>query len=176
MPIDPERLKAMAGTVKKQIGRADVILKNMNRFAHSIDQTFTETDLTQTVELIFALTARFAAMRGVRIDLHLTENEVKFRTAPYLLMNLLWLCLDFSMSASGDQKQIAVIIEETKDDIRIQIEQLTDLPGMASKTFPSDREKHLLEMLAAELTIEIENEKIALRLPKKLDELTIIRG
>ncbi|MGD8291766.1 MAG: sensor histidine kinase, partial [Desulfobacterales bacterium] len=37
-PIDPSRLIKMADAVKKQVGRADEILKNMNRFAHSIDQ------------------------------------------------------------------------------------------------------------------------------------------
>ena len=38
-PLDPARLKLMAAAVQKQIGRADVILKNMNRFAHSFDET-----------------------------------------------------------------------------------------------------------------------------------------
>ena len=54
-PIDPDRLKRMAATVQKQIGRGDEILKNMNRFAHSIDETVAEVDLNQTIELIIAL-------------------------------------------------------------------------------------------------------------------------
>ncbi|CAB1056896.1 FIG00602868: hypothetical protein [Olavius sp. associated proteobacterium Delta 1] len=169
VPIDPERLKSMAEGVKKQIARADVILKNMNRFAHSIDHIFTEIDLTQTVELIIALTARFAAMRGIEVVLQLPEKEVKFQTSPYLMMNLLWLCLDYSMSACGDSKHIELVAEETKDDIRIQIKGLERLSDMASTTFPSDREKHLLEILAAELAIEIENKKIVLRLPRNLE-------
>ena len=39
-PIDPARLKIMAATVQKQIGRADEILKKMNR-KYSVEQ-FTE--------------------------------------------------------------------------------------------------------------------------------------
>lgn len=169
VPIDPERLKSMAEGVKKQIARADVILKNMNRFAHSIDHIFTEIDLTQTVELIIALTARFAPMRGIAVVLQLPEKEVKFQTSPYLMMNLIWLCLDYSMSACGDSKHIELVAEETKDDIRIQIKGLERLSDMASTTFPSDREKHLLEILAADLAIEIENKKIVLRLPRNLE-------
>ena len=164
MPIDPARLKAMAGAVKKQIGRADVILKNMNRFAHSIDQPFTVVDLTQTIELIVSLTARFADMRGVKVDLQLPEKEVIFKTAPYLLMNLLWLCLDFSMSASGDEKRVELVAEETKEGLRIQIRRLSNLSEALSESFPSEREKHLLEMLAADLTIEVEREEIELRI------------
>ncbi|MEJ2283420.1 MAG: histidine kinase dimerization/phospho-acceptor domain-containing protein, partial [Desulfobacterales bacterium] len=37
-PIDPARLKKMSETVKKQVARADEILKNMNRFAHTSDE------------------------------------------------------------------------------------------------------------------------------------------
>ena len=104
-PIDPARLKAMADAVKKQIGRADGIIKNMNRLAHSIDQTVTNVELNETIHLLVGLTARFAVMRGVQVDLQLPENPVTFQTAPFFLMNLLWLCLDFSMSASGDEKK-----------------------------------------------------------------------
>ena len=86
IPIDPARLKVMAVAVKKQIGRADGIIKDMDRFAHSIDQTTTTVDLAQTIELVMALTARFAAMRGVQVNLRLPENPVTFQTAPFLLM------------------------------------------------------------------------------------------
>ena len=81
-PLDPARMKMIAAAVKKQIGRADGIIKNMNLFAHSVDQTITTVDLNETLELIIALTARFAAMRGVQVDLQSPENPVKFQTAP----------------------------------------------------------------------------------------------
>ena len=44
-PIDPERLIKMAATVKRQIGRADGIIKNMNRFAHSADHPVETVDV-----------------------------------------------------------------------------------------------------------------------------------
>ena len=72
--IDPERLKAMADAVKKQIRRADDIIKNMNRFAHSTDHAVTTVDLNETIELFTALTARFAAMKSVKVDLQLPSN------------------------------------------------------------------------------------------------------
>ena len=167
--IDPARLVKMAATIKKQIGRADDIIKNMNSFAHSIDQTVTTVDLNETVELIVALTARFAAMKNVQVDLQLPQNPLKIKTAPYRLMNLLWLCLDFSMDASGELKQIEVVAEETNDDIRIQLKRLTGLTEMVSNTFPSEREKQLLDMLEATLTIESEDQRIVLRLAKNLE-------
>ena len=168
-PIDPARLKIMAAAVKRQVGRADEILKNMNQFAHSIDQTTLTVDLDQMFELFIALTARFAAMRGVRVDLQLPASPLTIPTAPYYLMNLLWLCLDFSMSASGDEKRVELVVKETENSIQIRFQRLPGLSAALLETFPSDREKNLLAVLGADLTAEPEREEIALRLLKKID-------
>ena len=167
-PIDPARLKIMAATLKKQVGRADGIIMNMNRLAHSIDQTVTTADLDQTIELVIALTARFAAMRGVKVDLQLPANPLTIKTAPFYLMNLLWLCLDFSMSASGDEKQVELVVEETENSVRIRFRRLAGLSAALLETFPSDREKNLLAVLEAALTTESERAEVVLRLSKNI--------
>ena len=168
-PLDPARLKIMAAAVKKQVGRADGILKNMNRLAHSIDQTITTVDLDQTIELVIALTARFAAMQGVKVDLQLPASPLTISTAPFYLMNLLCLCLDFSMSASGDEKRVELVVEETENSVRIRFRRLAGLSEALLETFPSDREKILLAVLEAALTAEPEREEVVLRLLKNID-------
>jgi len=168
-PIDPARLKLMAATVQRQVGRADEILKNMNRFAHSIDETMAEVDLNQTIELFMALTNRFTAMRGVRVDLQLPENTLTIPTAPFFLMNLLWLCLDFSMTASGDDKRVELVVQETKNSVRIRFRRLAGLREALSETFPSEREKDLLAVLTADLTAKPERAEVVLRLSKNID-------
>lgn len=170
-PIDPARLKIMAATLKKQVGRADGIIMNMNRLAHSIDQTVTTADLDQTIELVIALTARFAAMRGVKVDLQLPANPLTIKTAPFYLMNLLWLCLDFSMSASGDEKQVELVVEETENSVRIRFRRLAGLSEALLETFPSDREKNLLAVLEAALTADPERAEVVLRLAKNIGEI-----
>jgi signal transduction histidine kinase len=168
MPIDPGRLKTMAEKVKLQISRADGIIKNMNRLAHSIDETITTVDLDQTIELVMALTARIAAMRGVKVDLQLPGSPLTIPTAPFFLMNLLWLCLDFSMSASGDEKRVELVVEETKNSVRIRFRRLAGLSEALLENFPSEREKNLLDVLEADLTVEHGREEIALRLLKNM--------
>ena len=167
-PLDPARLKMMAAAVKKQVGRADVIIKNMNRLAHSIDQTITTVDLDQTIELVIALTARFAAMRGVKVDLQLPVSRLTISTAPFYLLNLLCLCLDLSMSASGDEKRVELVVEETETSVLIRFRRLTGLSEGLLETFPSDREKNLLDVLAADLAVNHGRKEIALRLLKDI--------
>jgi signal transduction histidine kinase len=164
VPFDPARLRTMAQAVKKQIGRADAIISNMNRFAHSTDQTITTVDLAQTIEIVLAVTARFAVMRGIQIVWQLPENPVALRTAPFLLMNLVWLCLEFSMSAGGDEKQLDLVAEETAGGVRIRFRRLAGLTEALLKTFPSEPEKILLEALGADLTTEPERKEMVLRL------------
>ena len=69
IPLNPERLKTLAETVMTQIKRADVIVKNMNKFAHSVDDAKKTVDVREVLELVRALSSRFAAMRGVVLDL-----------------------------------------------------------------------------------------------------------
>ena len=108
MAIDPARLKKMAGALANQVGRADGILKNMDQFAHSIDKTIIDVDLNEIIKLLIALADRFAAMRSVAVETDLSENLIKIRTSPFLLMNLLWLCLDFAMDACGAGHTVVV--------------------------------------------------------------------
>jgi len=165
-PLDPARLKLMSAALKNQVSRADEILHNMNRFAHTIDATLAEVDLNQTIELFMALADRFIVMGGFKVDLQLPDRPLKIPTAPYFLINLLWLCLDFAMSASGDEKRVELVVEETGTGVRIRFRRLTGLTEELWKTFHSEREKKLLEMLAADLTATPERREIVLDLTK----------
>jgi signal transduction histidine kinase len=164
VPFDPPRLKKMAESVKKQVSRADTIIRNMNRFAHSTDQFVATVDLAQTVETVLAVTARFAAMQGIKIELQLPENPIELQTRPFFLMNLIWLCLEFSMSAAGDEKQVELVAEEADGGARIRFRRLVGLGEALLDTFASDCEQNLCEMLAAELTVERESEELVLDL------------
>jgi len=166
VPLEPARLKTMAAGVKKQISRADAIIGNMNRFAHSTDQPLATVDLAQTIETVIAVTVRFALMQGIRIDLQLPQNPVKLQTAPFFLMNLIWRCLEFSMSAAGDEKQVELVAEAAPGGVRIRFRRLAGLTDVLGDAFPSEREKNLLEMLEAELTVDTERNEIVLELTK----------
>ena len=167
VPFDAARLKKMADAVKKQISRADTIIRNMNRFAHSTDQTAVTVDLAETIETVMAVTARFAAMRGIKIELQLPEKPVALQTAPFFLMNLIWLCLEFAMSAAGDEKTVELVAEAADGRVRIRFRRLAGLTEALLDTFASDREQNLREMLAAEFKIELEPQEIVLELTNK---------
>jgi C4-dicarboxylate-specific signal transduction histidine kinase len=163
-PIDASRLITMAAAVKRQVGRADEILKNMNRFAHSIDQTTEIVALDRTIDLVIALNARLAAMRHVKVDLQRPVAPLTIQTSSFYLINLLSLCLDFAMSASGDEKRVEIFAEEADSSVQIRFRRLADLEKALLEPFPSDREQRLMTALKACLTAEPGAAEMVLRL------------
>lgn len=165
-PVDPERIKTLAGKIMKQVQRADGVVKNMNKFAHSIDETVKAVDLGETIEFVAALAARFASMRGVVLETEPSARPVTATTVPFVLQNLIWLCLDFAMGVAGEGKTVNLIAEETKHGPRIRFTRLQSLAEAPRDMFPAEREKALLSSLQAELSADLEAGELVLSLGK----------
>jgi signal transduction histidine kinase len=169
MPLDPDRLKKMASTMIRQVSRGDELTKKMNRLAHTIDDAIAIVELKELIELFMALTDRLTAMRKISVEAKLSVNPLRIKTSPFFLMDLLWLCLDFAMAASGDIKQIELITEQTKNSVIIRFTQLAGLSVSAKQIFPSEREKCLLGLLAADMTVDAGRGEILLKLPENIE-------
>lgn len=167
--IEPQRLKNMSRTVMKQVSRADAIMKNMNRLAHSVDESIKTIDLNDILELLVALSHRFADMRDVTVDPKLGESPIMVRTSPFLLMNLLWLCLDFAMDAAGEDEIVELVTQKTEAGIQVFFKRLGGLAEAPLKPFPAEPEKRLLDLLRAELEVSAENQEIVIRLAGDID-------
>ena len=162
--IEPQRLINMSRTVMKQVARADEIVKNMNRLAHSVDDSLKPIDLNDLLKLLVALSDRFASMRGVAVQPKLNESPVKLRTSPFFLMNLLWLCLDFAMDAAGEDKTVELVTPKTESGIQVCFKRLGGLAGAPLKGFPAEHEKGLCDLLRAELEVNPGNQEIVVRI------------
>lgn len=168
MAIDPGRLKTLAEKVVKQVWRADGFVKNMSRFAHSVDEPVVNVDLNEILELVKMLSSRFVSMRGVTLKPEPSTNPVVVTTNPFLLENLVWLCLDFAMEVAGSGKTVGIITEETKDCARIRFTHIEGLKEASTDTFPTEQANALLEALKGELTLDTGIGELVLTLPKAI--------
>jgi signal transduction histidine kinase len=169
MPLDPERLNSLAGKVIQQVRRAEGIVKNMNRFAHSVDESLKSVNLGDVVGLIATLSGRLASMRGVTVEPKPAEVPVTINTNPFFLENLIWLCLDFAMDAAGAGKTIDIIPVKTEDGAQIRFMQVEDLAKAPPDKFPTEREKALLDLLKADLSADVEVGELVITLPRDID-------
>ena len=112
-PLDPERVNALAVRIMDQVKRADGLLKSMNRFAHSVDDSLKKVDLNEILQLLADLSVRFAAMAGTTLDVRPSSDPVEIETSPFGLLNALFLCLEVAMTAAGRGRSIDLRPEKT---------------------------------------------------------------
>ncbi len=108
LPLDPARLKSLAASIGKQIQRADGIIRNMNRFAHSADEAVKCIDLGETLALTVALSSRLAAMKSVTLNFIPPPQPIFATTRLFYLENLVWLCLKEFIESTAVAKEITL--------------------------------------------------------------------
>lgn len=171
MPLDVERLQSLIGRIHNQVGRADQIVKNMNRFAHTVDVEVSTVQLEDHLQLLIALSNRLATMRGVAVHFAPEEVRLTLTTSPFLLQLLLWSCLELSMSVCGAGKRIEVRTEEDPKSVRISFSGLDDLTAWPSEAFPVKRLEELpTRELQARIGADVEGRALLIELPKSISK------
>ena len=168
MTIDVERLKALARKTRKQVKRADTIITKMNDFAHSVDESKEKVNIGEILVFMAALSERLAAMRGVKIRVVPPERPITITTNPFLLENIIWLCLDFAMDVAGKGKTVELDTEEAGKSINIRFAELKGLAETADPMFPSDIENALLIALGGRIVTDQDAGIMVLALPKEI--------
>lgn len=110
--LDMEKFQAVCAKVRRQTQRADGIIKNMNRFSHSVDQDVKRLDLNELIILVRALIDRLAAMRGVSLEETRANEAVWVTTNPFLLTRQIWACIDFAMSVAAPEKKVQILVTD----------------------------------------------------------------
>lgn len=162
VPVDPQRLKVQAEKITDQVRRADGIVKNMNRFAHSIDETMKSIDLAETVEFVKMLSARIASISEITLEAPPPEETMTLNTNPFLLQNLIWLCIDFAIRKVGSGKTVTLLTEGTEKGGKIRFVRLEGLTDGSTEEFPGARERAMMQALGADLVVDIQAGEITL--------------
>ncbi len=147
-----ERVTAVTKTIARQVGRSNIIMKNLNRFAHSTDSYIAHGNLEETLALIVALTDRQAAMKNINTTLQ-CPPDIAFSTYLIILESLVYLTLLtlFQTSTEGSTLSIEVIDETPKITICFTIQSGAAHP---LTSYPDDDQKLLSEQIAASCRIE----------------------
>lgn len=168
VPIDPERIKSIAVKIQEQIRRADRIVKKMNTFAHSGDESKRQVDLREMVAFMAALSERLASMRNVTLQFAPPDNPLTITTHPFLLENIFWLCLDFAMDATGPGKTVILHVDGSEKKVLIAFSELNDLSETRVSEFPSDVENALIQALGGQIAVDVKKGRIVIHLPRTI--------
>jgi hypothetical protein len=89
---------------------------------------------------------------------------INIQTSPFLLLNALFLCLEFAIKAAGQSQCIELKPQKTDTSTRIYFSPLPGIDRMSDDSWPSTQVPELLETLTASFIIDTEAESAALDL------------
>ncbi|MBI5895626.1 MAG: sensor histidine kinase [Desulfobacterales bacterium] len=165
--IDPARFKTVATRIEDQVARADGIIKNLNRFAHSVDDPVKVLDLNELAGLLGVLSQREAAMRQVTLHVCPESATTTVTTAPYLLLTLLGRCLSVCLQYMGAGKALAVRVTKEGAGGRISFESLDAAALATAGTFPGENESALLSAVGADYHLDGTQGRMAITLSNR---------
>ncbi|MDK9707166.1 MAG: hypothetical protein OEL83_08955 [Desulforhopalus sp.] len=161
--IDPERLNKACQQFSKQIERADEIMKNMSSFAHSVDSFTADINLYEVANLVANLAGRKAAMRKLTIRVDTPKAPVIISGNPFLLQNLIWLCLEFAIGATDAGATLHCSAGKEDTRVSLRIGGISGLGGDFSARMPAGH-KDLLAALGAELSADLNRQELVVHL------------
>jgi K+-sensing histidine kinase KdpD len=162
--IDTARLKRLAVDVKAQVRHGDGIISGMNRFAHSVDSTAVRWDLLEAMELLAALSLRFVSMQGLAFKVSRPSDRAAVTTLPFLLLNLLWLCLEHAMTLAGDGRTVELTAERTADGACFRFCNLQGLKSGPAVPFPNEAARCLCDALNAEISKNVPANEVVVKI------------
>jgi C4-dicarboxylate-specific signal transduction histidine kinase len=107
-PLATERIKDISQRVARQVQRADLILKKLNRLSHSVDLTREMIDLEKAVIFVLDLAGRILEMQGVMVEIISPLSPMVVDTNLFYLQNAIWLAIDMACCCVAKEKQVRI--------------------------------------------------------------------
>jgi len=163
--IPPERVRSATEIIVKQVERSNIIMKNLNRFAHSADTYLAHGNLEETLSLIVSLTNRQAAMKNIKTNLS-CPPDITISTNLVFLESLIYLTLLTLFQNSEDGSTVLIQVIDDAPDITICLK-LKNEDDLSPIAYPDDDQKLLAEQIQASLSQE--KNSLLLSFPASVD-------
>ncbi|MEW5908409.1 MAG: hypothetical protein AB1659_01260 [Thermodesulfobacteriota bacterium] len=159
---DLKRFETLAGRIVDQVKRADKLLKNINLFSHSLDEPLATVELNQILHLLAALSFRIASMQGVTIQVLPSKTPVEATTSPFILIHILFLCIEFAIQAADKGDCIQLEAKKTETGNSVRFGPLSKLEQMPDETWHSVSISEVLPMIKTGVIADKESGNIVL--------------
>lgn len=162
--LELDVIKNSSQAVVEEIQRGFLTIKQMNVFAHSVDNRFDEIDLVDTIKLIINLSQflSYSSLVEFRQD---EKVQVKVFTCPFLLQNLVYQVLTIAYKSVGHKGMVHITLMQEKESNAITFE---NLPFDEKSSFPDERMQNIALVLGVSMTKKRDGKGLILKIPKTL--------
>ena len=109
-PIRTEQLKTIQERVLRQTQRGVEIIRDLNRFAHGVDDTFMKFDLDTVVGNLAKLAQRPFDLGKARLVFNPSGNEISVSASPFRLQQVIFQCLRAFLDHGIPGKEVALSV------------------------------------------------------------------
>ena len=108
--IGAAELRSIADRVGRQAVRGATIVKRLNAFAHSMDESERELDLNELAEDVVAFSQRSADQKRLELEISSSGSPVTVRGNPFEIQQALFLSIQQAMSLAEAREKITIAI------------------------------------------------------------------
>lgn len=144
--VSSERIRTATASIARQVARSNIIMKDLNRFAHSGDLPINRVSIEETLSLVINLASRQAAMRKLQVNAS-CPPELSCQTRPFILNVLLYTSLRRIYTAVDESSKLLIEAATTPSGVVITVHP-QDSTNEGFMPPGNDDEQILIEYLA----------------------------
>jgi len=152
-PLSPEKLRSISSRIAQQVQRGKGFVKQLNRFAHSVDHASTQMDVREELERGIALNQRFARLRKVGLELRAPEATFSVQGCPFDVQHLVFSSIEIGLGVAAEGATLIVTLCGRDDgvDITLTVERAGECdPAAPAAEHPAEKLTYL-RLLAEQL-------------------------
>ena len=150
--VDFSRILDKNQSILNNTKRGEKLIKNFNRFAHSVDDPVKAVDPAEIMEHFAALAQRLVARRNGTLGIDNPGGaEINLETNPFFLMNLVFLIIEDFLNADPDGPEITMSFEARDGWVLLHVKSNRAAGEKEGDAENEKRRGELLDMLNAEM-------------------------
>ena len=172
--LDPTKLSRVTERIGRQVERGEAYVRQLNRFAHTMDHPRESIDVGASVEAVVGLCERFARLRKVSLQQSTADQVGQVEGSAFELQHTLFRAVELVLLATPPGGTITVAMAVLDQGVRVDVagsepaDAAADLKGMGG----------VLAVLVGVLRGKLEQRldegcqpSVALTLPRQLGSL-----
>ncbi len=152
-PVNVQKLKELGDKIQFQVKRGAMIIRNINRFAHSVDSSFAMFDVKEVISRTVFLAERWTRLNNVALTADLPEETTALENSPFFFQQAVFLCIDAALLAVANPRRVTVsysVIEDGAEIVVISADPLSLNTAVEMKVITL---RALLDELGGELRV-----------------------
>lgn len=168
-PIKPDMLKSCTSSIMEEIQRGFFTIRQMNRFAHSVDTPIESVNLMDVLDLASTLTG-YLSFSG---KTHLTpfkDGAPTASTCPFLLQAVIYQALVYAFKTTGPGASITISLQ-ARDDAAWRII-FSGFNAHAFKKFPDATTRAMAAAIGVVFHFDSTIDRLELDVPLTIESTT----